>query len=101
MARQKRSMVQGTVGNVTAYIMRGEGFTRSKSSLTAKRVKTDPAFAGLMKHAELLKEASRLASIEYKQLPAAEKGKEKYRQMVGEKMRELKANISLDKDKSQ
>lgn len=92
MARQKGpNILLGTDGPVTGYIMHGEAFLRAKSSLDAKRVKSDPAFAGLMKHAELLKEASRLASLAYKQLPPAEKGKEKYRQLVGEKMRELKA----------
>jgi hypothetical protein len=97
MGKQRKSWVVGTEGNVTAYLFRGEGYVRSKSSLTANRVKTDPAFQPLMQHAALLKEASRLASMEYKQLPANEKGREKYRQLVGEKMKELKAAGNIDK----
>jgi hypothetical protein len=55
MAKQAGKLkVTGTVYNVCFYKL-GKGFyARSKSSLTGKRVKTDPAFEKTMQNAGLL-----------------------------------------------
>jgi len=47
-------------------------------------------FNSLMQHADLLAQASRLASEQYKQLPASKKGKQHYRRLVGKMMQMLR-----------
>lgn len=59
----------GARDNIAIYRMKGRYFIRTKSSLTGKRVKRDPAFAKTMAYAGWLKKASGIASLIYKQIP--------------------------------
>jgi hypothetical protein len=94
MGRQRGTQIRGTYGNITFYKLRGKYYHRAKTSIDALRVKEDPAFNTLMQHANLLAQASRLASEEYKQLPASKKGKQHYRRLVGKMMQMLKSKNS-------
>jgi hypothetical protein len=74
---------EGTRYGITVYKLKsGRWFGRKKSSLTARRVKKDPAFKPLMADAGLMKIASPLASQIYRQLPADKRKVQLYRQMV-------------------
>lgn len=80
----------GTVDDVTIYEMYNWYYIRSRSSLTAKRVKTDPAFRNFMLRAELMKLASPLAACIYRALPAGWKRSGLFNKLVGEVTRRLK-----------
>lgn len=68
---------------MTGYIMNGKGYIRSKSSLTAKRVKTSPEFIKTMQLARKLGEASSLASELYKTVPPEVKSIRLFRLITG------------------
>ena len=82
----------GTRDGITIYRMRDEHlyYLRMKSSLTGKRVKKDPAFKGLMRHAKIMAISSPLASSVYKQLAEEKQDVKLYRQMTGMAQRMLK-----------
>lgn len=86
----------GTRDNVTIYLMNGEYFIRSKSSLTGKRVKRDPAFARTMEYAGWLKKASVIASLVYRQIPENDRVYKQYRELVGKAMGLLKEGFDVD-----
>jgi hypothetical protein len=63
MAKQCGTIrITGTIGGICFYKMHGEYLARAKSSLSGKRVKTDPAFKTTMEYAGLLGRSSRLAA---------------------------------------
>lgn len=76
--------------NLCFYKMEGKYYVRMRSSLTSKRVKTDPAFAVTMRYADLLGRAAKIASNVYRLLPKALKAKGLYRKLTGEAMQWLK-----------
>ncbi|MDF2187617.1 hypothetical protein [Paraflavitalea sp. CAU 1676] len=80
----------GTVGPVTIYQMYDEYYLRTRSSLDAKRVKTDPAFRKTMQYANLMATASPIGSIVYAQVPLHRKKHKLYRKITGEAMTWLK-----------
>src|SRR5690348_12755680 len=86
----------GTQDNLTIYIMNGEYIVRTKSSLTGKRVKRDPAFAKTMMYAGWLKQGSRIASRIYKQLPQDARVYKRYRELTGKAMSLLKEGFEVD-----
>ena len=61
-----------------------------KSSLSEKRVKSDPAFKETMRYAELLGRASQIASAVYRGLPKSKRKHGLYRKLTGEAMKLLK-----------
>jgi uncharacterized protein YbcI len=86
----------GTRDNLTIYLLKGEYVIRTKSSLTAKRVKRDPAFAKTMKYAGWLKQGARIASRIYRQIPADERIHKQYRQLTGKAMSLLKEGFDTE-----
>jgi hypothetical protein len=86
----------GTRNNLTIYLLKGEYVIRTKSSLTGKRVKRDPAFAKTMKYAGWLKQGARIASCIYRQLPVDERIYKQYRQLTGKAMLLLKEGFAVD-----
>jgi hypothetical protein len=82
--------IVGTVGGICFYRMEGQYYAREKSSLSAMRVKLDPAFAETMRYATRMARASKIAAILYRQtVPPQERSREKFRELVGMVMREL------------
>lgn len=79
-------------GLTIAPMKSGRWVLRVKSSLSAKRVKTDPVFKPLMEDAGRMKVASPLASGVYRALEI--KDVRIYRQMVGRAKGLLKAGVS-------
>jgi hypothetical protein len=65
-----------------------------KSSLSGKRVKTDPAFRKTMQYARLLGKASKIASQVYKTYPKATRQFAEYRVLTGKAMRLLKEGFT-------
>ncbi|MCF6405666.1 hypothetical protein L3C95_22365 [Chitinophaga filiformis] len=86
----------GTRDNVTIYLMNGEYIARTKSSLTGKRVKKDPIFARTMEWAGRLKQAARIASFVYKQMPVDERVYKQYREITGKAMTLLKEGFDTE-----
>lgn len=86
----------GSYGNVCYYEMKGRYYVRSKSSLCAKRVKTDKKFSRTMQEAGLLGRASRIASIVYNSLPASGRRGGMFRQLTGEASRLLRKGTSIN-----
>lgn len=80
----------GTIGPVTVYMMYERYFIRTRSSLTAERVKTDPAFAKTMQYADLLGKASTIASGLYTMAPPHRKSKAFFNAITGEVMTWMK-----------
>lgn len=80
----------GTIGMICFYKMKGQYYARMKSSLTGRRVKKDPAFKRTMQNANILGEASRIASAVYRSVKGEQKSKELYRTMTGIAIRMLK-----------
>jgi hypothetical protein len=66
--------------------MFGQYYIRSRSSLTGKRVKKDPAFRKTMQYAAWLATASRIASGVYAMLSVQHKKLTLYRKLTGEAM---------------
>ncbi len=62
--------------------MDGQYYARQKSSLSSKRVKTDPAFAGTMREAGLFGKASSLASVIKRSFPKEQQCRDLYRQLM-------------------
>ena len=93
MGKLKNIGITGTVGNICFYEMNGQFYARSKTSLTGKRMKRDPAFQQAMLNAGLFGRASVIASVVYRLLPAKEKGISKYRNVTGMAMRLLKGGM--------
>lgn len=85
----------GTRDNVTIYRMNGEYIARTKSSLTGKRVKKDPAFARTMEWAGRLKQGARIASAIYQQMPVDGRVYKQYREITGKAMSLLKEGFSV------
>lgn len=89
----ERPFKQRTKQGLTIAPMKsGRFMLRAKSSLSAKRVKTDPAFKPLMEDATRMKVASPLASKVYRALKI--KDVAIYREMVGKAKGWLKAGFS-------
>ncbi|PSL29739.1 hypothetical protein [Chitinophaga ginsengisoli] len=86
----------GTRDNVTIYRMNGEYIARTKSSLTGKRVKKDPAFARTMEWAGRLKQGARIASGIYQQMPVDGRVYKQYREITGKAMSLLKEGFSVE-----
>ncbi|PWV56672.1 hypothetical protein [Chitinophaga sp. S165] len=86
----------GTRDNLTIYFMKGEYIVRTKSSLTGKRVKRDPAFARTMENAGRLKKAAGIASLVYRQMPVDARVYKQYRELVGKAMGLLKDGFDVD-----
>ena len=70
--------------------MFGRYYIRSRSSLTGKRVKTDPAFYNTMKYADRMATASPIASKVYAWVPLQHKSRELFNKINGEVMAWLK-----------
>ena len=83
--------ISGSVEDICFYQMDGQYYARKKSSLSRNRVLHDPAFSKTRAYASLLARASKIASVYYHTLPAAEQNLQVYRRITGEVMRVLKA----------
>ena len=84
MARQLGPIyIKGTLDDLTFYQMDGEHYVRMKSRLSKKKVLTCPRFALTRMHANQLAEASRIASVIYKQIPKEERNIKLFRSIVG------------------
>ena len=79
----------GTIANIVVYTRWGNHYIRTKSTLTGKRVKKDPAFKKTMAEASILAKASRIASKIYQALP--NKLYPQYRQLTGMAQKLLRA----------
>lgn len=84
MAKQVgQLLIEGCIDNVCFYKLEGSYYARMKSSLSGKRVKKDPAFAGTMKSANLLGRASSLVSPVFQRLSKTERDRDLFRQLTG------------------
>ena len=83
----------GTAQSLTFYKMHGKYFVRAKSSLTAKRVKTDPCFAPTMRQASIMARASRIGAAAYATMPAFCKEFSHYRMLTGKANQLLKQGL--------
>lgn len=97
MAKQAGTLqITGTISNITFYKMNGQHYARLKSSLSSKRVKTDPAFALTMLYAQRLALCSRIASHLYRSLPPEKRQAGLYRSMTGTALRLLKSGVPTE-----
>lgn len=85
--------ITGTICGICFYCLDGVYYARAKSSLSAERVKKDPAFAGTRYYAKKMGTAAKIAAVVYRQLvPANERSRQRYREVVGMVLRELAKN---------
>src|SRR4030095_3415869 len=97
MAKQAGTIkISGTIGEICFYRLHKEHYARTKSSLSGKRVKHDPAFKGTMRYAALLAFASKISSVIYKRLPAEQKSRKKYEAMTGQAMQLLQKKMNIE-----
>jgi len=85
--------ITGTKGGITSYISHGRNIIRAASSLTAARVKKDPAFAGFRKSSNRLKEAAPIAASLYNQIPKEKKEFSLYRVLTGEAIKMIRNGV--------
>lgn len=89
--------ITGTIGNLCFYKMGDEYYVRLKSSLSGKRVKTEPAFRRTMVYAGMLARASKIASALYRSLPEESREHALYRKMTGAAMQLIKTGLEDDR----
>jgi hypothetical protein len=87
---------EGTIGPICFYKLGDRYFARVVSSLDGARVKQDPAFAGLMRHADWLKLASPIASELYRSLPKEKRQRSQYQALTGLGIRLLKEGHAVE-----
>jgi len=80
----------GTKYGLCTYHMYDNDYVRTASSLTAERVKEDPAFKNTRAWAAMMVQASGLAAAVYAMLPDYRKKHPLYRKLTGHAMRLLK-----------
>jgi hypothetical protein len=80
----------GNAGGICGYMSHGLNIIRKSSSLTAKRVEKDPAFAGFRKSGIRLADASRIAAALYNQIPQKKRQFTLYRMLTGQVFRMMK-----------
>ena len=80
----------GTHDGICIYHMRGSFFVRTASSLTAERVKKDPAFAETRRNSSLMSRAAKISSAVHKEIRGKKKTRETYRLLTGEAIRMLR-----------
>jgi hypothetical protein len=83
--------IQGTMCNLTFYMVEGRNFVRTKSSLTRRKVLYAPQFKNTRHHAGLMGKASKLGSHVYNALPAYWRQGWMFRAFTGEAYTMLKA----------
>jgi hypothetical protein len=83
--------IQGTMCNLTFYIVEGRNFVRTKSSLTRRKVLYAPQFKNTRHHAGLMGKASKLGSHVYNALPEYWRQGWMFRAFTGEAYTMLKA----------
>jgi hypothetical protein len=83
--------IQGTMCNLTFYMMEGRNFVRTKSSLTRRKVLYSPQFKNTRHHASIMAKASKIGSVVYNALPAYWRQGWMYRSFTGEAYTMLKA----------
>jgi hypothetical protein len=88
--------ITGTIDNLCFYKMNGQFYVRTKSSLTAKRVKQSPQFKLTRVYAGLMGQASKIASLIYKELPRNFRRFWMYRAFTGEAFQLLKAGNTIE-----
>src|ERR687883_256253 len=75
--------LERTIGDLTFYKYAGQYYVRRKSSLTAKRIKKDPAYALFRHHSDLFALASSIAKPLYWMLPKAKRQHRVYGALTG------------------
>ena len=96
MARQAGTIfIEGTLDDLTFYKMDGKYYVRMKSTLSRKKVLNSPRFARTRMHAGQLAEASKIASVVYRQIPKEERSIKLFRTIVGK----AKLLLAAGKDK--
>jgi hypothetical protein len=76
--------IQGTMCNLTFYMIEGRNFVRAKSSLTRRKVLCSPQFKNTRHNASVLAKASKIGSVVYNALPAYWRQGWMYRSFTGE-----------------
>lgn len=91
MAKQAGILkLTGTIGTLCFYQREENYYVRRKSSLTGRRVKSDPAFGETMRYAGLLGKASKIAAAIYRELTVTKKREWPYRKLTGQVMQLLR-----------
>ena len=83
--------IQGTMCNLTFYMIEGRNFVRKKSSLTRRKVLYSPQFKNTRHNASVMAKASKIGSLVYNALPAYWRQGWMYRSFTGEAYTMLKA----------
>jgi hypothetical protein len=93
---QKPPPFTGTKDGITVYRLKDDEqyYVRLQSSITGKRIKKDPAFKGFRNSSVRLRDASRIGSKIYRQLPV--KKHTIYREITGKAILLLKAGEKED-----
>ena len=89
-------VIQGTMHNLTFYVMEGRNLVRKKSSLTRRKVLHSPRFERTRYYAGLMAKASKIGSSVYNTLPEYWRQGWMYRSFTGEALTMLKARIKED-----
>lgn len=93
--------ITGTIDNICFYKMDGQYYARQKSSLTGKRVKKDPAFAGTMREAGLFGRASSLASVIKRSFPKEQQCRDLYQELMRKVKRLMIEGVATEEIKQQ
>ncbi|HNP21145.1 MAG TPA: hypothetical protein PKM63_01085 [Panacibacter sp.] len=95
MAKQPTGTVlSGKTGNLVFYEMEGKGYVRRKTSLDAKRFKSDKAFANSRASADRFKTGNMIAGEVYRALPAPQRQYAFFCQLKSEAIGLLKSGMT-------
>ena len=73
MPRQRGIKISGTFDDLTFYGSNGKYYVKNKSSINAKRIKTDPSFRVFRERSVQFAQATQLASRIYRLYPIKRK----------------------------
>ena len=86
----------GTKDGICTYMMRGQFFVRTASSLSAERVKEDERFEKTRAQAEIMARASRIASTVYELVPPKSRSRRTFYNLTSIALRLVKDGVQED-----
>ncbi len=87
--------ITGCYQNICFYQLYEKFYARSKSSLSGKRVKNDPAFRKTMEYASWMASASKTGSDIYRRFYKGKKDRKIYQAITGKALHMLKEGFSI------
>jgi len=97
MAKQTGSFLSITIDNLIFYQWRNGWYVRTKGTITAKRIKKDPAFHAFRQNSDIMRRASKLASQVYDTVAQQQRSRQLYNRLTGEAIKQIREGMPEEK----